>query len=358
MSIPWGGLFLYDLGVLPDYCFSRPFHVHVVPSVPVWQIDLIVVKKDVVAALFAAVKDKGFGTPEFVATINVLSKKNPDISVESMYRTAAMLVLVDQRKKLQYLVQPYVPSGSGRRLPWNMQFTPGGGGIGRDAPKTRKELRTWKKRHLKQNPEFLDVFEKQIVRSRHRLDSLSNVMNVIEGGYQFDSGDLVLLFNDCGTFFGGVYAYVEPRGEQQKMIGIRASISRLLYCHKSSSLGSEQCLVRLLGRVFYGVRCLLARMDGYDTASVQNPIGDMAEMIRRLPPELQMMMKGRAPFDDTPQKTMFLTQPFDDDVRAVHIPSYRKPLGVDTIRKYFTVERLRGAATLELYDRRMVEYFQ
>ena len=330
MASPWDGLFLHDLGVLPDHCFETPYHVLVVPSVPRTDINRILREKSVVAKIFKAVKDHGFGTPEFIRRINKLSAANQDLSVETMYRTAAMLVLVDQRKKLQYLVQPYVPTG--RISAWNIHFTPAGKGI--KLKKTRTELKKWKEQHLKQNPTFLDVFEKQIVDKTERLDSLSNVMRVIEGGLPFDSGDLLLLFNNCGTFFGGVYAYTALEREQQKMIGIRASISRLLYCHKSSPVGSEQCLVRLLGRVFYSVRCLLARMDGYHTASVQNPIGDMADMIGRLHDELRKMMLGKAPFDDTPEKITYLTQTIEKHEITIHIPTYRKRLDRNTIQTY------------------------
>ncbi len=304
--------------------------MHVVPSVTMWELDITIHDTETTASIFTLVQTYGFGTDAFVTGVNSMFQGNPSISIESMYRLAGLLVLVDQRKKMQFLTQ-------GRNLPTTNKYYYGVS-TNRDSNrfvpvadlgrKTRRELRAWKKQQEDGNPEFLTAFETKILGSA-RLDSLLNVMTVIEGNVAFDSGDLIMLFNDCGNFFGCVYAYVDARNEQ-KMIGIRASISRILNCH---TISQDQCLVGQLGTLLYSVRCILAQVDGYDTVRVESPIGHMSQIIPTLPPEIRRMMSGHEPFNDTSFKNTFLSECLRH-VQNIYIPTWRHNLNIMTIRRY------------------------
>jgi hypothetical protein len=292
-------LFEYDGGILPDGCFSETFDVFVVPSVPRHMLSDAM---SVIPEVFSILRQTNFGSDVFRQELQDLCIRT-GLDRRVLYRLAGLLILVDQRKKMQYLTQGTVMQSDVIHGPhYNASFTYG-------VPLrrvTRSELRCWAKNISASG-------RKRLLRS---LDAMYNVM-VMEGDISINHGDMILLFNTCGTYFGHVFGYWNLEYARPAMIGIRSSIARILRCGKKEE---TVCLNKRLGLLLYTVRTMLATIDGFDRVMVTDPIGGMSRLIQSVGSDLQDMLRSRTSF-----RTDVLV-PYLKNVRHIYLPTYRRPL--------------------------------
>lgn len=295
-------LFEHDGGILTGSdCTNDEFDVFVIPSVPRHRISDAL---QYVPEVFTILRETQFGSPAFREDlVNLCTRRDLDIRVA--YRLAGVLILVDQRKKMQYLTQGTVMQSDVVYGPhYNASFTHGIP-LGRD---TRSELRQWAKDVPKQGRRLL----------LDSIDALYNVM-VMEACVSVNHGDMIMLFNGCGTYFGHVFGYWNLDFGRPAMIGIRSSISRMLVCGQSTK---PSCLRGRLGMLLYRVRTLLAKQDGFDRVMITNPIGGMRKLLSKSDPAVQKALLSLQPYETITE----ILSSYMTTVRHVYIPTYRQPL--------------------------------
>ena len=303
----YGTLFKYDLGILPNFELSDKLDTFVVPAVPRCELARMVNKEYLVADMFRLLQRYGFGSSMFEQELKLRNSTD----VPGLYRLCALLVLVDERKKMQFLLQDekydFVPDEIGE--------------------KTMRDLRVWKREYQNYDSNFQQVVEHKI--KKHK-DELFNVMVMVENTPTFVIGDLILMMNQ-GNLFGVVAAFFDPYGRpaQHLMIGIRSGIARLLSCYNGSRTTSDKCFVRQLGMLMYSVRAYLANLDGSDFAMPDRPIGNMRKQIEEAQHDVQLMMRGRAPINKDIVRTYL------DLLNTLIIPTWREPLGFETTARVF-----------------------
>jgi len=298
-------LFEYDCGILSGSdCTDNTFDVFVIPSVPRHRISDALTY---VPEMFILLRETQFGSPSFRQGLARLCR-HERLDMRVAYRLAALLILVDQRKKMQYLTQGTVMQSSVVYGPhYNASFTHGVP-LGRV---TRSELRQWAKNIPKYGRGMI----------LGAVDALYNVM-VMEASVSVNHGDLIMLFNGCGTYYGHVFGYWNLEFGRPAMIGIRSSITRMVVCGQSTE---PSCLKGRLGMLLYAARTLLANYDGHDRVMITNPIGGMRQLLKRSTPEVQKVLLSLLPYATIAETiASWMT-----NVRHVYIPTYRQPLTMD-----------------------------
>ena len=239
-----------------------------------------------------------FGSQEFMAVLNDLAS---GYTVEDLYRTSAMLILVRERVFLYFLTG-------------NDEFI----GRRRGCKRIGKTLAS--SQEMPDSGIFMDSVDHGSIHGAYL-----NVVTMVESGpISGTTGDLLMVFG-ADQFLGAVYAYMDTK---QEMIGIRSSMARL--AHTSNEY---DYLKGSLGDVLFAVRCYLAHIDGYDHASISNPIGGMRRKLLKLrknEPLLAKVLLGRESFRSPDVGKYYKTklQPWLDNM-VIHVPNFRDPISFE-----------------------------
>lgn len=323
----WNVLFQYELDWYSDNDYTtNTFHVCIVPPCPMLVVSNMVRNRELIMKLSKNISTNQFGTPDFIQCLKQIESENKNYKIQCTYRISAMLLLVDQRKKIFHITKDnaYIPTGT---------FIP-------------KDINEWYQKHVDRLGS--DHVQKMIDRIKDQSYSFKNVM--LDVDMRFNYADMMMLFNDSNTFLGFSYAYIaqEERKNVNAMIGLRSSISRVFSCGKNSPVSIDKCANGNIGTILFAMRCLLAKID----------CNAMSEVIKPPPNCNSMTAQVRVPIgemkhrvQDSKFKDIFEgKEPFTYDILREMIPNSITDLRIPTWREYLTQhdEQVYNTATIVL----------